>query len=396
MRETPWWVGDGLGVGPLGLTLDGHDVAAAAATHGTPLYLYSRSVAVQRLRALQDALASTGAPSAVYYALKANRYPPLVAALREAGAGLDACSPREVEWALTRGFTRDRISVTAGMLSERDLDQLVASGCHLNLDGFSALRRYASRVPAGTRVGLRIDAEVEVGYGKDPKVTYGNSKFGLRSADVPEALALARRSGLSVDTLHMHCGWGLQEDDEAEVDAAFAGLARLARLVPELETINVGGGLGVRQRGSDRPLPLGRWAELLRRHFAPLGVSIACEPGTWVVAVAGLLVAQVTTVEQKGAIRWLGVDAGHNVNVYPGHYAIPLEIVPVARPLAPPDTTYHVAGNLNEAGDVFARARTLPALEEGDLVAFLPTGAYGASMASDHCLRGWATEAMVG
>ena len=75
------------------------------------------------------------------------------------------------------------------------------------------------------------------------------------------------------------------------------------------------------------------------------------------------------------------------MNVYAAHYGIPHAIVPVARPLAPEDAVYEIAGNINEANDVFARARAMPAVKEGDLLAFLPAGAYGSSMASDHCFR---------
>jgi diaminopimelate decarboxylase len=160
--------------------------------------------------------------------------------------------------------------------------------------------------------------------------------------------------------------------------------------------VNVGGGLGARQRAADVPLALETWAAALRRHFGPLGVRIVCEPGTFLVATAGVLICEVTSVERKGETLWVGLDAGHNVNVYAAHYGIPLEIVPLARPDAPADTVASVAGNLNEAGDVFARGRLLPALGEGELVALLPAGAYGATMASDHCLRGGVAEVLVG
>ena len=365
------------------------DVAKAA---GTPVYAYSRDAVLRRYQALRAALP---VGSRICYALKANRFPPLVRLLREAGAHADACSPREVDFALDMDFSADQISVTASMLSDRDLDRFVARGVHLNLDARSALRRYGARVPAGTRVGLRLDPGVDVGYGRDPKVTYGNTKFGFRVDDLADALAAANSAGLAVDTLHMHAGWGLQEADTEGLSVAFSRLAQSARRVPGLTAVNVGGGLGARQQEADRPLPLEVWAALVHEHLAPLGLTVTCEPGTFLVAHAGILVTEVTQVERKGDVTWVGVDAGHNVNVYAAHYGIPMEILGVADPLAAPVGRVHVAGNLNEAGDVFARDRALPAVREGDLVAFFPAGAYGATMASDHCLRGWAGEVMV-
>lgn len=318
--------------------------------------------------------------------MKANRFPPLLDALREAGAGADACSPREVELALARGWKPDEVSFNAGMLSDRDMARVAETGVHVTLDSFSAIRRWPRPGP----IGLRVDPAVRAGYGLDPKVVYGDAKFGVRLADVPDAVALAASRGLVVDRIHAHLGWGLQAGDAAAVDAAFASVARVAR---GLRAVNIGGGLGARQREADAPLALEVWASAIRRHLG--GFEVQCEPGTWVVARAGVLICEVTTVERKGDVTWVGLDAGHNVNVYAAHYGIPLEVVPVSRPLAPATTRCNLAGNLNEAGDVFARDTMLPALEEGELVALLPAGAYGATMASDHCLRGNVGEMMV-
>jgi diaminopimelate decarboxylase len=119
---------------------------------------------------------------------------------------------------------------------------------------------------------------------------------------------------------------------------------------------------------------------------------VACEPGTLLVDWAGVLLTQVTTIERKADRLWLGVDAGHNLNVYAAHYGLPVGILPTIHPDAPSTHTYSVAGNLNESGDVFARDIQLPDVREGDFLAFVPGGAYGASMASEHCLRGPARE----
>jgi diaminopimelate decarboxylase len=193
----------------------------------------------------------------------------------------------------------------------------------------------------------------------------------------------------------MHLGWGLQARDAAKVDVALGRLAELAAAIPGVRTLNVGGGLCARQREEDEPLALGTWAELLAARLAPTGCTIACEPGTFVAASAGVLVAEVNTVERRRGDVWIGLDAGSNVNVFMAHYGIPLAIVPVEAPLAPATETVHVAGNINEANDVFARAARVPRLDEGALVALYPAGAYGASMASDHCLRGLPREVLV-
>jgi diaminopimelate decarboxylase len=169
-------------------------------------------------------------------------------------------------------------------------------------------------------------------------------------------------------------------------------LVDFARRLPGLEVVNVGGGLGARRRAEDAPLGLGPWASALEESLGPLDVRVACEPGTLLVDSSGVLVVEVNTVEEKWGTKWAGVDAGHAVNLYAAHYGLPMEIAHVARPLAAPAAEYTIAGNINESNDVFAQDVWLPELREGDLLALLPAGDYGSSMASDHCLRGMATE----
>jgi diaminopimelate decarboxylase len=361
------------------------ELAGLAAERGTPLYVYRGGVIRERLERLRQALA--GFDRRIFYAMKANRHPEVLRLIRAEGdIGIDACSPREVETALAAGFAPDEISVTAGMLSNRDLARFREHGVHLNLDTRSVLRRWAGMAP-GSRVGLRLDPGVSIG-----SLVYGQGKFGLAMSTAAEAAATARAAGLVVDTLHMHCGWNLQQSDLPGFEAALAGMARLAREL-DVAVVNVGGGLGTAFRPDDRPLSVEAWGEALRRHLGGIGCTVACEPGTFAMAEAGVLVVEVNTVERRGDTVWVGVDAGHNVNVYAAHYGIPLRMTVLGRD--GPLCRYTVAGNINEPNDVFARDVMLPELREGDLLALHPAGAYGSSMASDHCLRGWAGEVLL-
>jgi diaminopimelate decarboxylase len=375
-----------------------HDAAqgeliAWARRLGTPCYLYSRQPIRDRLARLRDAL--SGLPRRLHYAMKANRHPEVLACIRAEGdVGIDACSPREVALALEAGFAAGEISVTAGMPSNRDLAAFARTGVHVNLDTLSAIRRFGAVAPAGTAIGLRLDPGAMAGWGGNARLAYGAGKFGLAEEALPAALDACRAAGLTVDTLHVHCGWNLQRAVLPDFERALAMLGRLAGAL-SIPTINVGGGLGVRFRPDDDPLPVEEWAAALRRHLAAPGRTIACEPGTFVVAEAGVLVAEVNTVERRGDITWIGVDCGHNVNVYAAHYGIPLRIALLGARTGGLKR-YAVAGNINEANDVFAMDALLPEPREGDLLAFFPAGAYGSSMASDHCLRGWAAEAMMG
>lgn len=390
---TPWWCTESLTVENGMLALDGIALDALAREKGTPLYVYSRRTVQRRLALLDATLAQVAAGHRIYYAMKANRRPGVLAAVRELGSvGIDTCSPREVATALAAGFGPHEISFNAGMLSNQDLAYLAESGVHCTLDSFSAIRRYGQRVSPGTAIGLRFDPGVAASYGEHPKMVYGKAKFGFEAAEVAAAVEAARAAGLSVDSVAMHIGWGLPQSSAELVEAAFGRLASVAQQCPDLATINVGGGLGGRYQLGDAPLALETWQGLIAKYLAPLGKTLLCEPGTWVVATAGVLLAEVNTVEARRGVTWVGVNAGYALNVLPAMYDIPLEIIPLREPLAAPAMTVHVAGHVNEGIDVWAKDRALPRLQEGDLLAFFPAGAYGSSMASDHCLRGQCAE----
>lgn len=391
-----WWAHDSLTVEQDCLTLDGIDLRELAHQHGTPLFVYSRATIRRQLHALQAALLAATGDFRIFYAMKANRCPGVLDAVRSVeGVGIDTCSPREVGVALQSGFPVEMISFNAGMLSCRDLTAVAAHGVHCTLDSYSALRRYGSLVPRGTPVGLRFNPGVRVGYGDTPVLRYGNDKFGFETDELGEALQVAYASGLVVDSVHMHLGWGMQEEAAEQVETAFARLAEIARQVPDLRTINIGGGLGGRYQLTDQPLTLSTWSELIRKHLAPVGATIACEPGTFVVAPSGVLLLEVNTVERRRGIHWLGVNAGFALSPMPAHYGIPLEIVPLRRPHLAPMQSYRVVGHINETTDVWAKECLLPEMQELDLLALLPAGAYSTSMSSDHCLRGQPTELVI-
>lgn len=391
-----WWQGGSLACGPRGLTIGGAAVVDWVAQHQTPLYIYDRARIDEQLHTLRTALTQTGKRFSIFYAMKANRFAPVLAHLRHTGlVGIDACSPREVQLALDAGFAADEISVTASVLADRDLAAFVGHGVHCNLDSADVVRRYARLAPAGTKIGLRLDPETQLGYGDAAKLNYSGGKLGLAVEDLMDVAQLAQSLGLVVDTLHLHLGWGIRSTDVGAVRTALEQVAEFARKLPKVTVLNVGGGLGGRLQSDDQPLPPAQWGALLAAAFADLPITIACEPGTLLVSHAGLLVTQVTSTFVKKGQHWAGVNAGLGINVYAAHYAAPLSVIHVERPLQAAVHRWHIAGHINEAADVMARSVQAGDWQNGDLLAFFPAGAYGSSMASDHCLRGQFSELLV-
>jgi len=399
-QSAPWWQRPGLGYQRSHLTVAGHSLEALAARHGTPLYVYDLGRVVANLQRLRQALAELGTPHRVFYALKSNRHPDVLAALRQAGIhGLDTCSPGEVDLARGAGFAANRISFTGTSLSDRDLDRLLKHpDLILNCDSIHDLERVAERAP-GHRVGLRINPGLGIGYRRNRMLRYAGgsgTKFGLHREQFTTALRIARRRGLVVEGLHFHTGCGFLTPQLPVLDKIFRACRWFVDQLPALRYLNVGGGLGIPLVPEDAALDLTAWTALLRRHWAGAATEIWSEPGDYLVKDAGVLVLEANTVETKGTTRYVGVNGGFSVHPEPAFYDLPLWPVSCRAPQPRGRLeTVTIAGNINEALDILHADARLPRLANGDLLAFLNAGGYGAAMASNHCLRGDFTEIAV-
>jgi diaminopimelate decarboxylase len=397
-----WWRRPDLDFSEGVLHLAGHNLERVGHEFGTPSYAYSVARVRANVERLRGALEATGVTHRVLYAMKANRSVPLLTYLRSTGlVGIDVCSPNELLLARRVGFAAKDISYTATSVSEADLDIVARHpDVRVNADSLSTIRRLALRCP-GRRIGLRINPALGVGYGENGLLRYSGervTKFGIYRDHLDEALALARSAGLVVDGIHFHTGCGyLGPQLEAWEAIVRECLGFLSHIDGPVE-VNLGGGLGVPHAPTDRPLDLDAWAAIVQRNFGDRNVRVSVEPGDFIAKDAGLILTRVNTVETKRGVRFIGVDSGFNLAPEPVFYQLP--IVPVAvSPRGGPDATFApatLAGNINEALDVWAEGVQLPAdLREGDLLALLNAGGYAQAMASDHCMRGGAPETLL-
>lgn len=397
-RLGSWWERPGLEAVAGRLRIAGRDAEALGREWGTPLYAYDLERVRENARELQGALERTGLPSRLRFALKANREPEVLAALRglagpgEPGrVGIDACSPGEVTHALAQGWRADEISFTGTNVSERDLDVLLPAGVHLNLDAISQVERVGRRAP-GRRIGLRVNPEAGAGY--HDGLAYSGArptKFGIYAERLDEAAGVAARHGLTIDTLHFHAGSGWLGDGLPAFEAALASAAQMARRLLDrgcpLVELNVGGGLGRVAREHERPIDLDAYAAVLQRHLGQLGLRAGLEPGDLLVKDSAILLGEVVTVEERGGTTFVGLDLGWNVLCGYFVYRFAQEVVLCRAADAPRTQRVTVAGHINEAGDIFAEDYPLPPVAEGDMVALLNAGGYEQAMSMTHCLR---------
>lgn len=168
-----WWESDKIRYDERGcLLFDGREVVAEAAALGTPAYLYSSYLLDRNLARLREVIPETGCAVRVLYAMKANRFPPVLHHFRKQGLGLDICSPNEVRHALSCGYSEVDLSFTAGALSTADYQALAQwPAMEVNLDSLTAIRRLAEVSPR-RRIGLRINPSTGVSYSDNPMVRY--------------------------------------------------------------------------------------------------------------------------------------------------------------------------------------------------------------------------------
>jgi diaminopimelate decarboxylase len=393
--DPAWWERDDLGYRAERLHFAGRDLRALAAQTGTPAFVYSAARVRANLGRLQAALAAEGVPHRVFYAIKANRFRPLLQAMHAWGqCGIDACSPAELLYAMDLGFEAADISFTGHAVSNSDLDELARHPeVHVNCDALSTIRRLGERCP-GRSIGIRVNPRVGAGY--NDRLHYAGtrpSKFGIYRDRFDEALELAARFRMKVTQIHFHFGYGYLTRDLPQFEAALANAAWFVDRCPDVDTLDVGGGMGAPITPEHPPLDLGRWAALIARATRSRNLKVHLEPGDYLMKDAGALLCEINTVENKGDVNFAGVDAGLNLQNLWAYYQTPFVVAPLALRTAERECeAYTVTGNINEAIDVLAEDVVLPRLQEGDFIALLNAGGYGSAAASNHCMRGSFTE----
>ncbi len=376
-----------------------------AEEHGTPYYLYDAETILERLASLRDF-------DVVRFAQKACSNVHVLRLLREAGACVDAVSLGEIERALEAGYDGRGepagVVYTADLIDEATLERVVACDVPVNAGSADVLEQLGRRNP-GHRVWIRVNPGF--GHGHSRKTNTGGpwSKHGIWHAYLDEALRHVEKYRLDLVGLHMHIGSGADFEHLRRVCDAMVEQVRA--LGVDVRAISGGGGLPVPYRPDDAAFDTGAlhalWDGARRRVEELVGhaVSLEIEPGRYLVAESGVLVARVRAAKREGPNRFVVVDAGFNDLMRPAMYGAyhAIDVVPAGggAPPGPPQPTV-VAGPLCESGDVFTQdaggvvvPRELPEARVGDLVAIRDAGAYAASMASNYNSRPLAPEILL-
>jgi diaminopimelate decarboxylase len=386
------------------LYFDGFSVQELAKKYDTPLYVISEKRIRENYNRLNTALISAYKYVRIYYAAKANTNLTVLKTLQSEGAYLDTVSPGEVFLGLSSGFTPDRLMFTGTSVRTDELKMLTDANITVNVDSISELERLL-KLTVPPIVSIRVNPEIGAGHHSHCITAGAESKFGLWEEETIQAYAIAKRARVERFGIHMHIGSGILDPEPYAL--AVEKLLSIAKRVHEevgvdFEFVDIGGGLGVPYKPEDKDLDLTMYVNKVISPFKAkvkeygLGKPILCvEPGRYLVCDSTILLTSVNTVKVTPARKFVGVDAGFNTLVRPTMYGSYHPILVANKLEAAEKETYDVAGPICESGDLLAKDRALPEIEEGDLLAILNAGAYGYSMSSQYNSRPRAAEVMI-
>jgi diaminopimelate decarboxylase len=377
-----------------------------AARHGTPLYVYSAAMIRARLNAFAHAFQSI--PHTLCYSVKANSTLGILRLVAGEGAGYDVVSGGELQ--RVRRVSREakvtlkpKVVFSGVGKTAVEMELAIRSGILLfNIESASELTLLAAtatRLKKRAAVAVRVNPDVSAKT--HPYISTGlhQHKFGV---PIPEARTLyalaAKQPYLNVAGVSVHIGSQI-----TDVRSFQAALERVADLVRDLRKqghdiryIDAGGGLGISYQGAQGNFEkqIAAYARAVVAPLRGLKLHLLLEPGRSVVGPAGVLLTRVLYRKTNNHKHFLIVDAAMNDLLRPSLYGAYHEIVPVNRESRATEIT-DVVGPICETGDFFARARKLPRVSEGDLLAILDVGAYGSVLGSNYNTRGRAAEVLV-
>jgi diaminopimelate decarboxylase len=381
------------------LVCEGVGLNRIARDHGTPLYVYSASSIRQAYRDLDDAFGSY--PHRIHYALKANSSFAIARLLCGIGSGVDANSIGEVDLAMRAGFAVSDIVFSGVGKSPDEIDRAVQLGLKaINAESAGELERIDRAAQARgvrARVALRVNPDIDAGT--HPHISTGLhiNKFGVPLEQAPELYRrMSDQPGLQPVGVHVHLGSQIISTEP--IQRAATDVVKLARELRDsgiqLDHIDIGGGLGISYDGSRVPTAA-EYAAAVLSITRPSGLSIALEPGRYIVGAAAVLLSHVVDLKPAASGRHFAVlDAGMTDLMRPALYGSFHRIEPVT-PRPARELCYDIVGPVCETTDAIGHDRRMPALEVGDLLAILDTGAYGSAMSSNYNRRSLPAEVLV-
>jgi diaminopimelate decarboxylase len=363
--------------------------------HGTPLYIYDADKIVSQYKRLTKAFAKTNVK--VKYACKALVNINVLKLLKDAGSGLDAVSIQEVELGLKAGFAAEDILYTPNCVSFEEIKMAVDLGVHVNIDNISMLEQFGNHYGDSFPVCVRINPHIVAGAHAHIQTGHIDSKFGISIHQLRHVQRVVKTNNLQVRGLHMHTGSDIL--DSSVFLNAMEVMLDTAIDFKDLDYIDFGSGFKVAYREGDVTTDVEDLGESVAERFNEFckeygrDLEIWFEPGKYLVSEAGYFCARVNVVKQTTSTLFAGIDAGFNHLIRPMFYDSYHQITNISNP-GGVDRVYTVVGYICET-DTFGLDRKIAEVQEGNILAFHNSGAYGFAMASNYNSRLRPAEVMI-
>lgn len=367
--------------------MNNQDLLQIAREVGNPVYVYDAEKIISQYQRL------TGAFSKVKnlklnYAVKALSNISVLKLLNRLGSGLDTVSLQEVRLGLLAGFKPEDIIFTPNGVSLEEIEEVAALGVQINIDNLSILEQFGTK-HADVPVCIRVNPHVMAGGNTNISVGHIDSKFGISVHQIPHLLRIVENTNMRINGIHMHTGSDIL-DIEVFLHASEI-LFETAKQFKDLDFIDFGSGFKVPYKEGDIETNVEELGKKLTKRFNDFckeygkDLTLAFEPGKFLVSEAGYFLARVNVVKQTTSTVFAGVDTGFNHLIRPMFYGARHEIVNISNPDGR-DRFYSVVGYICET-DTFANNRRIAQITEGDILCFKNAGAYCFTMASNYNSR---------
>ncbi|SHG45355.1 diaminopimelate decarboxylase [Winogradskyella jejuensis] len=355
--------------------------------YGSPLYVYDSAKIISQYNRLKNAFSSV-ANLKLNYAAKALSNISVLKLFNSLGSGLDTVSIQEVKLGLKAGFAPESMIFTPNGVSLQEIEEVAEMGVQINIDNLSILEQFGTKHPK-VPVCIRINPHVMAGGNTNISVGHIDSKFGISIHQIPLLLRIVENTGMNINGIHMHTG-----SDILDIDVflyASEILFETAKNFKNLDFIDFGSGFKVPYKTGDIETNIEELGEKLSKRFNEFcssygkELTLAFEPGKFLVSEAGVFLAKVNVVKQTTSTVFAQIDSGFNHLIRPMLYGSQHEIINISNPEGR-ERFYSVVGYICET-DTFANNRRISEINEGDILCFKNAGAYCFTMASNYNSR---------
>ncbi len=363
------------------------DLLKIAKTYGDPVYVYDSAKIISQFNRLTNAFSSVKNLK-LNYAAKALSNISILKLMNSLGSGLDTVSIQEVRLGLLAGFKPESIIFTPNGVSLEEIEEAANLGVRINIDNLSILEQFGSKHP-NIPVCIRINPHVMAGGNSNISVGHIDSKFGISIHQIPHLLRIVDLTQMNINGIHMHTG-----SDILDIDVflyASEILFETAKNFKNLDFIDFGSGFKVPYKKGDIETNIEELGKKLSTRFNEFcqeygkELTLAFEPGKFLVSEAGFFLAKVNVVKQTTSTVFASIDSGFNHLIRPMLYGSSHEIENISNSDGR-ERYYSVVGYICET-DTFASNRRINEITEGDILSFKNAGAYCFTMASNYNSR---------